>query len=337
MEGYFKRQVKISGTGKYLPKRVVLSSEIDQKFSLVPGTIEKKSGIHKRHCADISSKEDIVSMSTIAALQAVENAGLSLDDIDCIVFAGGTPERLIPCTASLIHKELGLYKTNIPAFDINSTCLSFLVAFDHLSYLVSAGKYKHVLIVSADIPNMVMNPKDLATYIIFGDGAAAAVISKTPQNSESCVLHSLMQTHSLGAPYCDLRLGSAHIPQSAADYHWENYTFHMDGKSVYKLIGEALPSFLNEFLSHAKLHLSDIDVIIPHQASNIAMQAFSDILGKSSHKLVNIYPDYGNQVAASVPTAMHEAIMQKRISPGSKVMLLGTSAGVSLSAVVFQH
>lgn len=331
------RLVKISGTGKYLPKKVVPSSVIDQQYSLVPGLIEKKSGIKKRHFVDLAAGEDIVRMSTAAAFQAVERANLTFDKIDCLIFAGGMQERLVPCTAALIHKELGLNETSIPAYDINSTCISFIVALDNLSFLIDSGKYENVLIISADIPSVVMDPTDISTYIIFGDGAAAGVISKTHGNGSSCILTSLMKTYSVGAPYCDISLGPSHIPRSAENYDWKKYTFRMDGKAVYTLIGQIFPSFLADLLKPARLSLSDIDMIIPHQASNIAMQAFYDALGGQGHKLMNIYPEHGNQGATSVATALHEAVIQNKIKRGDTIMLLGTSAGVSLSGIIMKY
>jgi 3-oxoacyl-[acyl-carrier-protein] synthase-3 len=331
------RAVKISGTGKSLPKRIVHSSAMDEQYSFVSGLIEKKCGIKKRHFVDLESGEDIIKMSAAAAFQAVERANLTLDQIDCLIFAGGMQDRLVPCTAALIHRELGLDKTNIPAYDINSTCISFLVGLDNLSFLIDAGKYKNVLIISADIPSAVMDPADISTYIIFGDGAAAAVISKTDECNTSSILTSLMKTYSVGAPYCDVSLGASHIPKTSENYDWKKYAFHMDGKAVYTLIGEIFPYFMTELLVPLKLSLRDIDMIIPHQASNIAMQAFYDVLSGQQHKLMNIYPDHGNQGASSVVTALHEAIIQNKIKRGDVVMLIGSSAGVSLSGLIVKY
>lgn len=331
------RQVKILGTGKYVPEKTLLSADMDKALSLMPGTVEKKSGIIKRHVIDASLGETVVDIACKAALAAVRNAGLSLNQIDCLVFAGGTGDRLVPCTAALIHHQLGLDICNIPAFDINSTCVGFLVAFDLMGYPIELGKYRHVLIVSADTPSLIMNPADMNTYIIFGDGAAAAVIGRSETGSQSAILRSLMKTYSVGAPLCAVSLGVGHIPRNAEDYKWEDYTFHMDGRGVYKLVGEKMPAFLAELLSPLHKRLSDIDVIVPHQASNIAMQSFQDVLGPFAHRLVNIYPEYGNQVAASIPTALHEAIVQKKLTRGATVLLIGTSAGVSLSGMVIRY
>ena len=332
-----KRSVRIKGTGKYLPQRLLTSAQMDQQFSLIPGTIEKKSGIKKRHVMDINAGETIVQMAAAAARDAVKNANLTLNDIDCLVFAGGVCERLIPCTASLIHRELELDARHIPAFDINSTCVSFVVALDTLSYTIDFGKYQNVLIVSADAASVGLNPKDMATYIILGDGAAAAVVSKSVAPEKSAILGSLMKTYSMGTHLCDLSLGLGHIPRSSEQYNWENYTFRMDGKGIYKLIGDVFPAFLTELLGPLRLRLTDIDMIVPHQASNIAIQSIRDGLGVPAHKIMDIYSDHANQVASSVPMALHEGISQNKIQRGNTVLLLGTSAGVSLSGLVFSY
>ena len=154
--------MKIAGCGSYLPKNIVFSDFFDKKFNLESGWTKEKSGVVSRHYI---SDETQAIMAKNAALDACQNANIELNEIDCIVSACGVMQQLIPCTASLIQRELGLENSGIPCFDINSTCLSFVTAFDVVSSLVETGRYKNVLIVSSDAASTGFDKEDLKKLI----------------------------------------------------------------------------------------------------------------------------------------------------------------------------
>ncbi len=329
-----QRRVFIAGTGKFLPKRVVLSSQLDAEFSKSPGWAEKRFGIRQRHFVD---QESSSGMAAYAAHQAVKNANISLHDIDCIVSACSVMEQPIPGTASLIQKKLFAGITSVPCIDINTTCLSFLTAFDTFSYLVDCNKYRTVLIVSSEIASCGLDRKDPETACLFGDGAAAAVIRKTNDNQGSHVIASLMETYSKGYTLCELQAGGT---QCNPRRNWEKFLansfFKMNGKGAYQLSAKIMPDFIKRLLNRAQCTLDDIDVVIPHQASHLALEHLVRRVGIPEEKVVNILPTHGNQIAASIPSALHEAIVQGRIDRGHKVMIVGLSAGISVGGMVLR-
>ena len=331
-----KNQIKIMGTGKYLPERVVLSSELDKRLNKKSGWVENKSGVYKRHFA--SAKETSSFMAAQAAERALLQANIKSGDLDCIVSACGVGEQAIPSTASLIQRQLGLERSGIAAFDVNSTCLSFLSALDVLSYMLNAGRYERALIVSSDIPSVGLDWSDMESCTIFGDGAAAVVISSedVKENAMS-ILASRIETYSEGSAYCQVRGAGTKIHPLHFKGDFAQYMlFEMDGKAVYKLIASLMSGFIKRLLDGVGLSLQDIDLVVPHQASLLAMHHLWKKLGIPKERTVDIFSTHGNQVAASIPTALHEAYEMGRIKRGDKVLLLGTSAGISLGGMVLE-
>lgn len=329
------RALKILATEKYIPSQKVTSAELDQKFGKPLGWVEKKSGLKQRYfCLDKTSSE----MAALVAKKAVEKAGLKLQDIDCIVSACAIMEQAIPYTAALIQKQLELETSGISTLDINTTCLSFVTALDTISYLVAAKRYQKVLLISSEIASAGLNWDDLESCTIFGDGAAAAVLVPCPDSETSKILAGKIETYSKGSPFCEIRAGGTrYTPKSHPDTIHSDHLFRMDGKAIYKLAADFMPRFMERLLAEAHLTLADIDFVVPHQASKLAIHHMRQKLNIPKEKLMDVYAEYGNQVAASIPIALHDAITQQKIRRGDRVMLLGTSAGISIGGLIFEY
>ncbi|MEM7616965.1 MAG: beta-ketoacyl-ACP synthase III [Pseudomonadota bacterium] len=330
------RNICITGTGKYLPDRILTSLEIDSRLGKEKGWTEDKSGVRERRFAN--DDETTSFMAAKAAEQALENAGLALAELDCIVGSCGVMEQPIPCTASLVQKQLGLQDTGITAFDINSTCLSFLSALDTISYMVSAKRFKNVLVFSSDIPSLGLNWDDTDSCTIFGDGAAAVIISTASEKNYTQIHASRMETYSKGSEFCQLQAGGTRLHPSRFKGNLNDYAlFEMNGKAAYKLAANITDELCEKLLSDTKLTMGDIDLVIPHQASKLSMHHLIKRLHIPEEKLVNIYHNHGNQVAASMPTALHEAVITNRIKQGDKVLLIGTGAGISVGGMIMEY
>ncbi|WP_132247625.1 beta-ketoacyl-ACP synthase III [Marinisporobacter balticus] len=331
------RNVKILGVGKYLPKKELTGEEIDQMLGKTLGWAGKNIGVSKRHFV---LDETASQMGAFAAKKAVEDAKISVHDIDCIVCASGSMEQPIPCTASLIQKELGLEKSGVPSFDINATCLSFVVALDTISYLVDCGRYKHVLIVSSEVASAALNWKDEKSVALFGDGAAAMVLGKTPEDESSKIIYSKIETYSQGSHLSQVYGGGTKFPPNLKNVKEETmkqFLFYMDGQNLFKMVKKLLPSFMKEMTNKSKHTLEDITIVIPHQASKSGMSLMRKNLKIPEEKWMDIVSNHGNMIAASIPTALCEAIRQKKVKRGDKVLLLGTSAGLSLGGLIFEY
>lgn len=331
------RNVKILGIGKYLPKEIVLGEDIDKKLGKPLGWAENTIGVRKRHFV---IDETASYMGAFAAREAVEDANINLEDIDCIVCASGSMEQPIPCTAALIQKELGLEKSGIPSFDINSTCLSFVVALDTISYLVDCGRYKNVLIVSSEVSSAALNWEDEKSAALFGDGAAAIVLGKTPKEENSKIIYANMKTYSEGSEWSQVYGGGTKfVPnlENVREETMKHFLFSMDGQKIFKMAKKILLKFVKEMMEESNESLDTIGMVIPHQASKSAMGLMRKNLKIPKEKWMDIVSNHGNMIAASIPTALYEGIKQEKIQRGDKVLLLGTSAGLSIGGLIFEY
>lgn len=328
-----ERAIQVVSTGKYLPERIVSSEELDEKLGVPRGWSYRHSHVKTRRYV---TEETASEMGALAAKEALSKAGLAVEDVDCIVSVSGTMEQAIPCNAALIHRRLTGGSRPIPAFDINSTCLGFITGLDLISHAIQAGQYRRVLLVASEIASVGLNREHKKSCVLFGDGAAAVVVQKGDAEGPSRILATDMETYSQGAEYIQIRGGGTkHHPRTNPPP--EYFLFEMNGSAVYRLVARHLPSFVDRVLDRADVGMEDIDLVIPHQASGIAMELLRKKLGIPEEKFLSILEDHGNTIASSLPMALHEAVQRGRLHRGSLVMMLGTSAGASLGGVVFVY
>ena len=193
----------------------------------------------------ISGEENQISLAVSACEKALENTGIKIDDIDCIVSASAVGIQPIPCTAALIHERIAK-GTSIPALDINTTCTSFMTAMDTMSYLVEAGRYKRVLIVSCDVASIALNPKQKESFRLFSDGAAAFITEKTEK--ETGVIDAMQKTWSEGAHSTEIRGGLSNLhPKNYSEETKEEFMFDMNGKTILSLSMKKIPEMMKEF------------------------------------------------------------------------------------------
>ena len=322
------KHINILGTGKSLPSFEVTSDDIDSQCNLEAGTTFRITGLEKRY---FLKEESASSLMLEAISQALKNANITIDDIDCIISANATMQQMIPFNGAGVHQLLKP-KRNIPSFDINMTCLSALRAFDVAASLLH--DYPTILIVSCDIASTGLDWSDIRTAGIFGDGAAAMVVGATNKGG---IIVSNFETHSDGFEYCQIRGGGTKLPPTSYEGEYKEIgVFEMDGKKLFKLSSKILPTFINNTLKTKNLTFDDIDWIVPHQASQASLNHIVRMLNVDKSKLIDIFKDHGNQVAASIPTALHELFVAHDLKSGEKVMLIGTSAGVGLGLVVWE-
>lgn len=329
------RRVRILGTGKYMPSRTVTDEEMDLRLKTPRGWVRKTTDVAVRHFA--GDGETSSYMGARAAEAALEAAGLRFADIDCLVCASGTKEQVLPSTAALIQQALGENMSGVPAFDIDATCISFLVGLDLMSYLVEAGRYRHVLLVSTEIASVGLNWNDKESAALFGDGAAAVVIGPS-EGEPSRIVGSSIRTYSKGARLSEIRGGGTrmHAREHKAETE-ADYLFHMNGQAIFKMASKLLPGFVEELMAPENLRMADMAAVVPHQGSAMAMRLMSKKLGIAFEQLVYITPNHGNTIAASIPMGLHEAIRTEKIKRGDRVLLIGTAAGLSLGGMILVY
>ena len=281
----------------------------------------------------ISGGEKQISLTVSACEKALENANITVNDIDCIVSASAVGIQPIPCMAALIHEKIAK-GTSIPALDINTTCTSFMTALDTMSYLLEAGRYKRILIFSCDVASRALNPKQKESFQLFSDGAVAFIIEKT--DKEIGVIDAMQKTWSEGAHSTEIRGGLSNLhPKNYSEETKEEFMFDMNGKTVLSLSMKKIPEMMKEFLENNDMKISDIDMVVPHQAS-VAMPIVMEKLGVPEDRFINEVKEFGNMVSASVPLALAHGLENRKIKNGDTILLIGTAAGLTTNLLLIR-
>lgn len=325
---------KIVGNGTYQPRNLVLSRDLDEKLNKNSGWTEKNFKIVKRGIAQRDETSSV--MGAKASLAALYKAKWKIDDIDVIIGACGVMEQPIPSTSVLIQRELGLGKSGIPTFDVNLTCLSFMSALDIASMGISCGNWKKILIVSSDIASAGLDYSIAETASIFGDGAAAICIEATTDNHSGLISREF-ETYGDYHELATLRSGGTKIRvEDGFEEIVKGSRFYMDSFGIFKAAARCLPALIDRVLEQGGQSRKTIDRIICHQASAPAIKHVRHLFKSDPDRVVNIFPNFGNQIASSIPTVLSYAIDTNLVRPGNHVLLLGTAAGISAGAMLLK-
>lgn len=326
--------LRIAGTGVHRPRQERGNDWFDARYGQPAGWTARHIGISTRPLA--APGQTSAQMAASAVRQALAAAGWAADGFDVLISACGVGQQALPCTAALVQRELDLGDSGIGAFDVNASCLSFPVALDMAACALAVGRWQRVVIVSSEIPSAGLNWDDPDTAPLFGDGAAAVAIERG--DGQSQLLGAHLQTWSAGVEHCRVRAGGTAVRlDDGVDAYRAAAMFEMDGAATYRLAAQKLPGFIAALTARAGIDASQLDALVPHQASAKALKHISRVLRLRPGLLVNIIDTFGNQMSASIPTALHTAISDGRIQRGSLVALVGTGAGLSAGGVVLRY
>lgn len=326
------RRFALCGSAVYAPQRVITSADLDVLTGQAEGSTAARFGVRQRRWA--APHETSSMMGAAAAAAALDDAGWDPASLDVIIGACGVMEQSIPGTAVLIQRRLGLGASGIPSFDINATCLSFLMAFDRVLAGFALGEWRRALVVSADIASAALDFSDPESSVLFGDGAAAVALEADGPHLR--LAHSLRSYGDM-ADICRLEAGGTRV---RPDEGWEAFcaqaTFRMDGPAVFRATARVFPAFLNDLLARAGTPPETLAAIIPHQASGPALEHLKRALPGGAEKTVDIFAETGNLIAASLPTALHTARQRGLLRPGEHALMIGSAAGISLGGAVIR-
>ena len=332
----FISPLEIKGVGMCLPQVAITTAEIEEKLDLMGETLEKKVGVFSRPVC--SGDENQISLAIRAAQNAIKNANIALCDIDLLLFASAVGYQSIPATAPLIMRGLGIKGGQAAAFDINSTCLSFVTALDIAASYLKDSRYKTILIVSSEIASMALPWHDDAeTAALFGDGAAAMVVCCSKSQDQG-IKAALMETFPEGYEHCQLGSGGTRFnPQDKSSGFFDNIYFRMQGKAMFRLVRDHFNRFIDDLMEQSGWQANDIDVVVPHQASPLGLAHIVKTMPFKNAQYINILANHGNQISASIPIAFNHGVEQGFIKRGSKVLLIGTSAGLSIGGILLKY
>ena len=317
---------RIAGIGSYLPSRIVSNRELETELGLAAGWIEDRTGVRERRR---SSGESSAFMAAAAARKALDMAGIDATELTAIIGASSTPQQAIPCTAVFVQRELDAPEGVAACFDVNATCLSFLAAFDVAARLVAGGAHRHVLVFSSESTSHSLNPCEPESAVLFGDAAAAVVVSHA-DNTGSVLHSSRLQTWHSGAELSQISGGGTlHHPNDPETTAAHNL-FAMRGPQLFRKAAPLLMPFMDALCDSAGWSRRDVSAVVPHQASRHGIELGWKMLGFREPQIVVNLATRGNCIAASIPLALSEAVQAGRIVRGDRVVLFGLAAGLSL-------
>jgi 3-oxoacyl-[acyl-carrier-protein] synthase III len=316
------RYAQIIGWGKYLPQKVLTNQDLERLVDTSDAWIMSRTGIRERRIAD--DDETASSMAISAAADALKVAGLEPHSLDLVIAATCTPEYIFPACASVVQSSLGA--KNAAAFDVNAACSGFIYALATACQFISSGAYKNILVAGSEVYSRILDWKDRSTCVLFGDGAGAVVVqaSDTPPGSLSFVLgNDGSRANSIYTPGpCGLSNGPYYIT--------------MNGPEVFKFAVNVICLATRQAVKAAGLELSDIELVVPHQANIRILKSAAKALEMPPEKVFINVDRYGNTSAASVPIALCEAVEEERVKDGDHLVLVGFGGGLSWAAMVLE-
>ncbi len=330
MSGSSKRWLKFAGTGRSLPKLAISSDELNKAHGLAPGYLQSATGVKTRY---VCSTEDQIELGRQAAVKALQSAGVEAQEIDMIICANAVPYQPIPATAPALQRALGINDGACFATDVNSTCLSFPVALQFAQGLIQSEMYRTILIVSSEVPSRALPWKEApAVAGLFGDGAGAAVLTA---GDRAGIVASKFTTLPSAYDACSLSSGGTRFDfRNEFELFSKHSVFMIDGKELFRVTARAFGSFVDQLLDDAGTQRHEIDRVIAHQASPGGLAHMCKLCNFTNEQVIDISAKVGNQVAASIPFVLDYAFKQGLVSEGNRILLLGTSAGVSFGGLV---
>ena len=326
-----KRPVaELRGTGRYTPQRVVTNDEFAHKLDTSDDWIRERTGIRERRIS--SAEETNACMGKAAALQVLQENGLTPADLDAIIVATASPDRLLPSQACDLQAVLGA--SHAAAFDVGAACAGFLYALNVAEGLVASEQASRVLVVASEKLTSITDMSDRSTAVLFGDGAGATLVC--PSAGGRGILSSYMKSDGTLAELLYRPGGGAAHPPDEQMLKDHGYFIKMAGREVFKAAVLSMADACDQALQRAGLTGAAIDLMIPHQANIRIIEATAKHAGMPMDKVYVNIDRYGNTSAASIAIALDEAVRTGRIRPGMKVMLVAFGAGFTWASMVVQ-
>lgn len=318
---------RITGTGRYLPERVMTNHDLEQIVETTDEWILARTGIERRHIA--AEGQTTTDLAVEAARQALDAAGVEAAEVDFIVVGTTTPDVVFPNVGCLVQERLGI--RGCPAFSVEAACSGFIYALSVADRFVASGQARRALVIGAETLSRITDYEDRATCVIFGDGAGAVVLEPADEPGIiSCHLRA-------DGRYKDLLYHPYGVSKQRGEEDTEGPYIQMRGNEVFKVAVKSLESIVDETLAANDLHKGEIDWLIPHQANQRIIEATAKRLGMSMDKVVMTLQDQGNTSAASVPMALDVAIRDGRVRRGDLLLLEAFGGGFTWGSSLVRY
>jgi 3-oxoacyl-[acyl-carrier-protein] synthase-3 len=314
---------RISGTGSYLPTKILTNAELERMVDTTDEWIFARTGIRERHIA--ASDEYTSDLGIAAAKEAIEAANIDVQDIELLIVATTTPDRVFPSTACLIQNQLGI-KNNSPAFDVQAVCSGFVYALSVADSMIKTGAAKTALVIGAETMSRITDWTDRSNCILWGDGAGAVILQAS---NEAGIITTHL--HANGS-YEKLLTVPAGVSRQEGDK-----TIKMEGNAVFKMAVNTLDQIVDETLLANGMQKSDVDWLVPHQANIRILQATAKKLDMDLDKVVVTVDKHGNTSAASIPLALDTAVRDGRIKRGDVILMEAFGGGFTWGSALIKY
>ncbi len=322
-------RIAITGIGAYAPERVLTNSELATIVDTTDEWIVERTGIRERRIA--APDQAMTDLALPAAQQALEQAGVPADAVDYIVVATVTPDAMFPTTSALLADMLGA--RDAAAYDLLAGCTGFMYAIAQAYAMVASGLSERALVVGGDILSKIIDWRDRATCVLFGDGAGAVVLERVDHGG---FLGFELGADGAGGKHLTLPAGGSRLPASAETVAQEQHFVRMDGREVFKFATRVLVSSAEKVLAECGRSVEDVDVYIPHQANVRIIDHAAKKLGVPRDRVVVNVDRYGNTSSGSIPLALADAAAEGRLEPGSLVLMTGMGAGLTWGSALIE-
>lgn len=322
------RNVKISGTGSYVPETVYTNEYLETILPTDATWVYENVGIKERHIA--SPNQATSDLAAIAGQRAIDDAGLKNEDIELIIVATATPDRKAPSTAAFVQHKLKAY--NAAAFDLAAVCSGFLFGMSVATQYIASGVYNNVLVIGADTFSKITDWSK-RDAVFFGDGAGAAVVTSANATEGFLAYRLYTETREEMLGFT-IPGGGSEIPLN--DENMDKQYFQMNGKTVYTTAIKALPKAINQVLEDTALKIEDIDIMIPHQPSIRILQKTAEIIGLPIDKVMTNMDKYANTSGGTIPILLDEVNKSGKLKKGDIVLFAAVGSGWTYGASIIK-
>ena len=309
---------RIAGTGSYLPANILTNADLEKLVDTTDEWIFARTGIKQRHRVTDERTSDL---ATQAALKAIEAAAIQAQDIELIIVATTTPDKIFPSVATMVQRKLGI--AGCPAFDVQAVCSGFVYALTTANQFIKTGMYKTVLVIGADTFTRITDYSDRSNCILWGDGAGAVVLQASQEAG-------ILSTHIHADGNYETHL---HVPRNPDGPD----TVAMEGNAVFKIAVNTLDQIVDETLAANQMQKSEIDWLVPHQANIRILQATAKKLDMPMDKVVVTVDRHGNTSAASIPLALDTAVRDGRIQRGQVLLMEAFGGGFTWGSALVKY
>ncbi len=325
------RPTTIASLATYVPPRLLTNADLEKLVDTSDEWILQRTGIRERHIVDPGVATS--DLAKEAALAAVTKAGLTPDDIGVIVVGTVTPDMMFPSTACLVQHKIGAHQAW--GFDLSAACSAFTYSLTAASQFVGSGAHEHALVVGADVMSSIIDYKDRATCVLFGDGAGAVVVSAAGPDDGAIIDFEHEIDGGGGRALC-MPAGGSLKPSSHETVDARLHYVKQDGQTVFKFAVRKTEEISRRLLERNGLSPHDLDLFVSHQANRRIIQSATQKLGIDRDKVIINIERFGNTTAATIPLALNDAVCSGRLKKGNLVLLASVGAGFTVGAVLLR-